>query len=211
MKIFLLEDDFSLNESIKELLEAENFIVDSFYDGEIALDNLISNYLVYILDVNTPNIGGLSLLEHIKNINPNSKVLIISANINIDKIKDAYEKGCEDYIKKPFNIEELTLKIRKIVDNSKIVHLSFDSYFDLIDKKLFTDNLEVALTKYEKELLYLLLTNKNSTIGHSAIEDFVYKKQNISLNAIRSLVKRLRKKLPKDLIQTTLEEGYFIK
>lgn len=46
MKIFLLEDDFSLNESIKELLEAENFIVDSFYDGEIALDNLISNYLV---------------------------------------------------------------------------------------------------------------------------------------------------------------------
>ena len=100
MKIFLLEDDFSLNESIKELLEAENFIVDSFYDGEIALDNLISNYLVYILDVNTPNIDGLSLLEHIKNINPNSKVLIISANINIDKIKDAYEKGCEDYIKK---------------------------------------------------------------------------------------------------------------
>ena len=68
-----LEDDFSLNESIKELLEAENFIVDSFYDGEIALDNLISNYLVYILDVNTPNIGGLSLLEHIKNINPNQK------------------------------------------------------------------------------------------------------------------------------------------
>ena len=211
MKIFLLEDDFSLNESIKELLEAENFIVDSFYDGEIALDNLISNYLVYILDVNTPNIDGLSLLEHIKNINPNSKVLIISANINIDKIKDAYEKGCEDYIKKPFDIEELTLKIRKIVDNSKIVHLSFDSYFDLIDKKLFTDNLEVALTKYEKELLYLLLTNKNNTIGHSAIEDLVYKKQNISLNAIRSLVKRLRKKLPKDLIQTTLEEGYFIK
>ncbi len=211
MKIFLLEDDFSLNESIKELLEAENFIVDSFYDGEIALDNLISNYLVYILDVNTPNIDGLSLLEHIKNINPNSKVLIISANINIDKIKDAYEKGCEDYIKKPFDIEELTLKIRKIVDNSKIVHLSFDSYFDLIDKKLFTDNLEVALTKYEKELLYLLLTNKNNIIGHSAIEDFVYKKQNISLNAIRSLVKRLRKKLPKDLIQTTLEEGYFIK
>jgi DNA-binding response OmpR family regulator len=211
MKIFLLEDDFSLNESIKEMLEAENFIVDSFYDGEIALDNLISNYLVYILDVNTPNIDGLSLLEHIKNINPNSKVLIISANINIDKIKDAYEKGCEDYIKKPFDIEELTLKIRKIVDNSKIVHLSFDSYFDLIDKKLFTDNLEVALTKYEKELLYLLLTNKNNIIGHSAIEDFVYKKQNISLNAIRSLVKRLRKKLPKDLIQTTLEEGYFIK
>ncbi len=48
------------------MLEAENFIVDSFYDGEIALDNLISNYLVYILDVNTPNIDGLSLLEHIK-------------------------------------------------------------------------------------------------------------------------------------------------
>ena len=113
MKIFLLEDDYSLNESIKEMLETENFIVDSFYEGDVAYENIIGDYELYIFDINVPNIDGLYLLEHIKNINPNSKVIMISANINIDQIKEAYLKGCDDYIKKPFDIVELLLKINK--------------------------------------------------------------------------------------------------
>ena len=110
MKIFLLEDDYSLNESIKEMLEIESFIVDSFYEGDVAYENIIGNYELYIFDINVPNIDGLFLLEHIKNITPNTKVIIMSANINIDKIKEAYNKGCDDYIKKPFDIHELAFK-----------------------------------------------------------------------------------------------------
>ena len=112
-KIFLLEDDFSLNETIKEMLEESGFIVDTFYNGQKAFDNILADYTLYILDINVPNINGISILEKLKTINPNAKVLIISANINIDQIIEAYNKGCDDYLKKPFDIQELKLKIEK--------------------------------------------------------------------------------------------------
>lgn len=211
MKIFLLEDDYSLNESIKEMLEAENFIVDSFYDGNIAYDNIVDNYVLYIFDVNVPNVDGIYLLEHIKTINPNAKVLIISANINIDKIKEAYIKGCDDYIKKPFDIQELFLKIDKYTQKSQQIYLDKELFFDLKNKKLFYENLEISLTKNEKNLLFLLIENKGTNISYSQIEDFVYDRVSKSSDAIRSLVKRVRKKLPKDMILNSLEEGYFIK
>ena len=89
MKIFLLEDDCSLNDSIKEILESEKFVVDSFDDGLKAYENISTYYDLYIFDINVPNVDGLFLLEHIKKINQNSKVIIISANINITKLKEA--------------------------------------------------------------------------------------------------------------------------
>ena len=211
MKIFLLEDDYSLNESIKEMLETENFIVDSFYEGDVAYENIIGDYELYIFDINVPNIDGLYLLEHIKNINPNSKVIMISANINIDQIKEAYLKGCDDYIKKPFDIEELLLKINKYTQKPHIIILDENLYFNKNDKKLFLNNIEIALTKNERNLLILLINNKSNKVSHSQIEDYIYDRVSKSSDAIRSLVKRLRRKITKDIIFNSLDEGYYIK
>jgi DNA-binding response OmpR family regulator len=211
MKIFLLEDDYSLNESIKEMLETENFIVDSFYEGDVAYENIIGDYELYIFDINVPNIDGLYLLEHIKNINPNSKVIMISANINIDQIKEAYLKGCDDYIKKPFDIEELLLKINKYTQKSHIIILDENLYFNKNDKKLFLNNIEIELTKNERNLLILLINNKSNKVSHSQIEDYIYDRVSKSSDAIRSLVKRLRRKITKDIIFNSLDEGYYIK
>lgn len=211
MKIFLLEDDYSLNESIKEMLETEDYIVHSYYDGNIAYENIIDDYCLYIFDVNVPNIDGLYLLEHIKTINKNSNVIIMSANINIDKIKEAYKKGCDDYIKKPFDIQELLLKINKYTKKSYITTLDENLYFDKIERKLFLNNIEIELTKNEKNLLFLLINNMENKVSYTQIEDFVYERESKSSDAIRSLVKRLRKKLPKDIILNSLDEGYYIK
>lgn len=211
MKIFLLEDDYSLNESIKEMLETENFIVDSFYEGDVAYENIIGDYELYIFDINVPNIDGLYLLEHIKNINPNSKVIMISANINIDQIKEAYLKGCDDYIKKPFDIEELLLKINKYTQKPHIIILDENLYFNKNDKKLFLNNIEIELTKKERNLLILLINNKSNKVSHSQIEDYIYDRVSKSSDAIRSLVKRLRRKITKDIIFNSLDEGYYIK
>ncbi|WP_418180101.1 response regulator transcription factor [Aliarcobacter lanthieri] len=109
-KIFLLEDDYSLNDTIKDMLEKSSFIVNSFYNGEEAFDNILGDYSLYILDINVPNIDGITILEKIKSINPNAKVIIISANIDIDKITEAYEKDCDDYIKNLLIYKNLDLK-----------------------------------------------------------------------------------------------------
>ena len=211
MKIFLLEDDYSLNEAIKEIIQLENHIVDNFYDGDVAFNNISNDYDLYILDINIPNINGLEILKQIKQINLKTKVIIISANINIDLIREAYTLGCDDYIKKPFNIEELLFKINRNEKKDTIIYLDINITFNTISKELIINNKTVELTKNEKNLLFLLVDNLNNKISYEQIENFVYEGTSKTSDAIRSLVKRLRKKLPKDLISNSLDEGYYIK
>ena len=212
MKIFLLEDDYSLNEAIKEILELENHIVDNFYDGEIAFDNILNNkYDLYILDVNVPNIDGLEVLEKIKSISLNLNVIIISANINIDLIKKAYFLGCDDYLKKPFDLEELVLKINRHANKPNNINLTENISFNISNKQLYFKNEKIELTKNEKNLLYLLIKDIGATISYSQIEDFVYEGKSKSSDSIRSLIKRLRKKLPENLLLNSLNDGYYIK
>jgi len=209
MKIFLLEDDFALNESIKDILATEDLKVDSFYDGKKALDNIKNGYDLFILDIFVPKLNGIVILENIKKINPEAIVLIISANIDISMIKSAYLKGCDDYIKKPFNIQELLFKIRKFKKNS-LFKFDKDIVFDKNLKKLLYKNKEIKLTKKEKNLLLLLINNRGKNVDYNLIENFVYNEPT-SLDAIRSLVKRLRKKLPKEFLFNNTNEGYFVK
>ena len=211
MKIFLLEDDYSLNEAIKEIIQLENHSVENFYDGETAFSKISNDFDLYILDINIPNINGLEILKQIKQINPKTKVIIISANINIDLIREAYTLGCDDYIKKPFNIEELLFKINRYEKKDTIIYLDINITFNTISKELIINNKTVELTKNEKNLLFLLVDNLNNKISYEQIENFVYEGTSKTSDAIRSLVKRLRKKLPKDLISNSLDEGYYIK
>ena len=211
MKIFLLEDDYSLNEAIKEIVELESYIVDCFYDGEIAFNSISNDYDLYILDINVPNINGLEILEKIKKMNFNSSVIIISANLNISLIKKAYVLGCDDYLKKPFDLEEIILKINRYANKPKNINLTEDIYFNISDKELYYKNKKIELTKNERNLLYLLIKNIGKTISYLQIEDFVYDGESKSSDAIRSLVKRVRKKLPEDLILNSLDEGYYIR
>ena len=211
MKIFLLEDDYSLNEAIKEIIQLENHIVDNFYDGDVAFNNISNDYDLYILDINIPNMNGLEVLKNIKNKNPKTKVLIISANINIDLIREAYIMGCDDYIKKPFDLEELIFKINRYEKKNKLIYLDKNIAFNLLNKELIIDGGIFELTKNERNFLFLLVENLGKKVSYEQIENFVYQGESKSSNAIRSLIKRIRKKLPKELICNSLEEGYFIK
>ncbi|AXK48082.1 DNA-binding response regulator [Aliarcobacter trophiarum LMG 25534] len=211
MKIFLLEDDFALNDSIKDMLEFEGFEVDSFYDGQVALENISKDYELYILDIFVPNLNGILLLEKIKLANKDSVVFIMSANIDISTIKEAYNKGCDDYLKKPFNIQELLFKLKKFNKNSDIFRFDDDILFDMKSKKIIHNNKEIELTKNERNFLHLLICNQGKCVNYSLIENVVYDGDFKTLDAIRSLIKRLRKKLPKEIIFNNLEEGYYIK
>lgn len=210
-KIFLLEDDFSLNETIKEMLNKSGFVVDSFYSGEKAFENILGDYALYILDINVPNIDGITLLEKVKSMNPSAKVIIISANIDIDKITQAYENDCEDYIKKPFDLQEFRLKIGRLTKHFEVENLASNFSFNLRTKVLYEKDKEIYLTKYEKSLLFLLLSNRAEKITHHQIEEFVYNGVSKTSVAVRTLIKRLRAKLPKDSIKNSLDEGYYIK
>lgn len=199
MKILLLEDDVALNRAIKKVTQLDAHITTAFMDGQDVLNAIDEIYELYILDINVPNINGLELLNLIYTKDKTSKVIIISSNTDIESLQKAYKFGCVDYLKKPFHLEELRIKIAKLDTKSK----------DLLSN-IKLKNSDDTLTKKEKELLTLLLEHKNSTLSYALIEEELYKDKPMSLDGLRALVRRLRAKLADDMIQNVLEEGYRI-
>jgi DNA-binding response OmpR family regulator len=123
MKILILEDNDALLNVMKLALSRESYKVDCFTDGQEALNAIANGYSCFILDINVPSIDGIEVLKYIKSSHPNVPVIIISSNHELEKIQSSYEKGCNDYIKKPFFMYELVHKVKSLckVQNKYIV------------------------------------------------------------------------------------------
>lgn len=116
MKILLLEDDLQLNEAISQYLTSTGHVVISSRDGKTALEILNEQkFDLLVLDINVPEIDGLTLLEKIHAQKRMIPTIYISALIDIEDITRAFDLGCFDYLKKPFHLKELTLRINKIM------------------------------------------------------------------------------------------------
>lgn len=200
MKILLLEDDAALNRAIKKVLELDaNNSVESFLDGQDVLNSLHHPYDLYILDINVPNVNGLDLLRLISDKNNLAKVMVISSNTDLNSLKEAYRLGCVDYLKKPFHLDELRIKIAKLKIPRK--HLS---------SNIKLKNNDDALTKKERTLLNLLLENQETVVTYELIEEHVYQDKTMTMDGLRALVRRLRSKLADDIIKNILDEGYSV-
>jgi len=212
MKILLLEDNVKLNSTIKKRLELKDYQVDTFIDGQEAYDAIHDGYSCFVLDINVPNIDGIKILKKIREEYIDIPVIIISASVELELIKESYDFGCNDYIKKPFFIDELEIKIQKlcIIEDEKI---KFDenSYFDFKSSFILLDEEEIRLTKKERLLLNLFLSKKNKVVSFEAIESYVWEGSFVSLESIRTLIRRLRKTLKKEYIETIVDTGYIFR
>ena len=212
MKILLLEDNKKLNEAITKRLNLKGYNVLSFLDGKDAYEMVTEGFSCFILDINVPNIDGIKILKKIREYYNSLPVIIISASVELDVIKQAYDFGCNDFLKKPFFIDELEIKIEKLcnIQNDKI-YFDENSYFDFKSSLVSINDEESRLTKKEKLLLNLFLTKKNQLISYESIENYVWEGNFASLESIRSLIRRVRKILDKDYIQTVVDTGYIFK
>jgi DNA-binding response OmpR family regulator len=150
MKIAVIEDDIELNNLIAKILKNEGFEVDSFYDGESAKD--LNGYDLYLIDLNLPKINGLDLLDII-----NGKKLVISANINPNIVAQTYEKGIEDYIKKPFVKEEFLHKIYKILPKE----IKINNYILKPDENILIKGSEIIKLTPDESKFLKLFSNKD--------------------------------------------------
>ena len=148
MKILLLEDNKKLNETITKRLKLKGYDILSFTDGAEAYEKIAEGFSCFILDINVPNIDGIKILKKIREFYSSLPVIIISASIELDLIKQAYEFGCNDFLKKPFFIDELEIKIEKLcsIQNDKI-YFDENSYFDFKSSLVVVDGNENRLTK----------------------------------------------------------------
>jgi len=208
MKILLLEDNRRLNNTIVKRFKSKNFTIDSFLDGQEALNSIDRGYDCFVLDINVPSIDGLSVLKYVKDSYPNIPVLIISSSVELESIKGAYNLGCDDYIKKPFYIDELELKIEKLCNlEGETILLSENTEYNIHTRELFFKNESIKLTKKERLLLNLFIKNLNKVVSFEEIQSYVWH-DIASVDSIRSLVMKIRKKLPENQIETLIDVGY---
>ena len=208
MKILLLEDNERLNNSIVKRLELKGYKIDSFTDGHQALNNVFDGYDCFILDINVPSIDGINILKEIRESDKNIPILIISSNIDLDTIKNAYGYGCNDYLKKPFFIDELEVKIEKLCQlDNETIELNDGFTYNMEKRELYKEQL-VKLTKKETLLLHQLITHKNKVLSYDHILNYVWEGDIATTDSIRTLVMRLRKKIPQNSLETIVDFGY---
>ena len=183
--ILLVEDEENLHEALKLNLELEGYNVTSAYDGAAALNAVGSEYFdLIILDVMLPEMDGVTVTETVRISNNEVPILILSArNSSADRVL-GLKKGADDYLTKPFNLEELLLRVHKLIDKNKKLQdkssignsYSFgDNVIDFKAQEASTKNgRKIQLSKKETMLLKLLIENKNEVVPREKILQAVW-------------------------------------
>lgn len=215
MKILLLEDEIMLNESIQEYLQEQGHIVVSFTDGLEAFENLQKDdYDLLILDISVPNIDGLTLLEKLHAIKIHTPSIYISALVDIEDISRAYDLGCYDYLKKPFHLKELALKIDRILTDKDIplvfLRLSKNYMYDQENNTLLFQNTPQILTKKQSQIIDILARNRSRIVDFEQFRMYVWDEQIVDNATIRAEINRLKKVLHEDIIVNVRGMGYMI-
>ncbi len=215
MKILLLEDEYSLRISIEEFLQDIGYEVDGFMDGLDAYNAVYDRaYDILLLDVNVPSLNGFELLKKLREDDIKIPAIFLTSMTDMNDLKEGYRRGCCDYIRKPFDLEELELRIDQalasFLDNDgSLITLGCSLTYDLKKSKLSQDEEEIVLRKTEKELLEVLIKNKNSIVSTQMFQDEVWGEY-VEPATIRVQLNNLKKKLPEDIIQNRRGLGYII-
>lgn len=215
MKLLLLEDEVMLNESIQEFLESEGHCVDTFFDGLKAFDTLKStSYDLLILDINVPGIDGLTFLERLHQQKIHVPTIYISALVDIEDISRAYNLGCYDYLKKPFHLKELALRLDRIVLSHEVprVHLrlSKNYSYDQEHNTLLFNAAPQTLSKRQSQIIDLLARNRGRVVDFEQFALFVWDDLIVDNATIRAEVSRLKKSMFEDVIINVRGMGYMI-
>ena len=213
MKILLLEDDPIIAEQIRDYFELFNHRVDCFDNGERLLETANPTYYdVMLLDINTPGLNGLEVLKTFRELSVETPAIFITAMSDLEHLKAAYRTGCNDYVRKPFDIEELELRIEHLVKGSgtRRIPVSEHYSFDMKNETLYHGDREVPLSPRERRLLYLLLKHRGHTVSKETIKSYLWEDQEVCDNTLRTTLKKLRNKLEENFIENLRGIGYRI-
>lgn len=215
MKIMVLEDDIMLNEMISEYLSSTGHSIRSTTKGRECLDILENEkFDLLILDINLPDIDGFTILEYLHEKKRMIPTIYISALIDIEDITRAFDIGCHDYLKKPFHLRELTLRINKIL-KTRIVpqrhkRLSKHYSFDAENMTLYYDNEPHILPKRQLQIIELLAHNRSLVVQYDMFRTYVWNDDYIDNATIRAEVNRVKKVLKEDFIKNIRGSGYMV-
>ncbi len=216
MKILLLEDDIALADIISEYLEDNNFELDLVYDGEDALSKAYeSRYDLYIFDVNVPAIKGFDLLKMLRDNEDTTPTIFVTSLNDIEDVSKGFESGADDYLKKPFELAELLLRVKNIQkrsftqQRSSVIQIDKNITFDIDTELLITNNESISLPQKELKLLKHFLQHPNEIVTFENLYKVMWDyDEEGSSESLRAHIKNLRKHFTEDRIQNLRGIGY---
>jgi len=213
MKILVVEDDAQLNGAISKFLRIKTYDVVSVPDGVQAIEYIDNEYFdLYIIDIKIPEIDGLDLLRYIRKIDLEAPIIIITASLDVNDFSEAFGIGCSEYIKKPFHLTELDIRINNATNSSarNMVKIREGLYYDTDREMCFYKNKPIQLRYKEKRFCTIMIKNINNIVPTERIYDYVWEGEARETYPLRQLLVELRKKLPFSLIETRMKEGFIV-
>jgi len=215
-QLLLLEDDIALNETVVDYFENLGFSITSVYDGNSALDAIYENsFDLLLLDVNVPDMNGFEILKNVREQENSTPAIFITSLNSMADLENGFESGCDDYIRKPFALKELRLRVETILkreffhNSSSLIEIDTETYYDTQSNLLTIKESEVQLNNKDAKLLKLFLQNRDTLVTHDTIYGTLWEYgEDISETALRTYIKNLRKYLGKEKIVSIKKLGY---
>ncbi len=215
-KILVLEDDELFASTVEDFLSDEGFEVDIASDGEECLElNFKKNYDLYLLDINVPKINGLDLLVQLRNSGDNTPSIFLTSYKDKDTLQTAFLNGCDDYLKKPADLDELLLRIKALLKRNKkqfdVIRLSDSLIFNPTSKRVYENEVDLNLPVKVLELLELFVENRGEIVTKEMIIAKLWAtSQEYSEGSIRVYINQIKKLFDKDTILNIKGVGYKI-
>ncbi len=216
MRILIVEDEAKIAASIKDVLSHSGFIPEISTDGEDAwFRGGTEDYSAAILDIGLPKLDGLSVLRNWRNEQVNMPVILLTAKGSWAERVDGIDAGADDYLVKPFHMEELVARLRALLRRNgteKKTQLNAGPLLlDTRQMRVSVDGSPINVTPLEFKLLNYLLHNRGRVVSQEELATNIYfQDQEPDSNAVEVLLGRLRRKLKTDVIQTRRGFGYII-
>jgi DNA-binding response OmpR family regulator len=215
LRALVLEDDYVCSRVISEELQRVGFIVEKYHDGEAAVDAIYKRqHDFYLLDINVPNINGYEVLRYIRERYPATPAIIITTNADIAYLKKGFEIGCHDFLKKPFELDELilrifnTLRLSRVTQGSELMDLTQGYSYSAVSGELFYHGNLVELTRIEMLLLRILVHNIGNVVTSEMLLNYVWDDKEVAASTIRYWVHRVIKKFKNGMIVNVRGVGY---
>jgi len=212
IKILLLEDDLLFAESLEDFLDEEGFEVQTVHNPNQALElTYTQKYDLYLLDINLPIMSGIEFLDELRQSGDLTPAIFLTSYQDKEVMKEGFLKGCDDYLKKPVDLEELHLRILSLMkryrgDEKQCIN---DICIDIEQKRVYKDGQELEVTLREFDLIALLFRNKDKVVSKEMITDALWTNdEDGSDGAIRVYITRLKKILDTDALKNIRGLGY---
>ena len=212
MKILLLEDDTALANILVDYLEEEYEVVQTYSMKKALSLSEEEKFDLYIFDINVPDGDGISLLKELRSFNDTTPTIFITAFHDTKYLKSAFESGANDFIKKPFDLEELSQRISNIKRQfglDSLVSIEDEILFDTQTHTIKTSLKTYSMTHKESDFLHYLYKNRSRVVSSDELLQNIWEFDEMpSDDAVRTVVKNLRKYIGKEHILNVRGEGY---